>query len=192
MAYIIIVVVILIIVSPIIANLPSARQKQQMQMRKRAMAAGITIDLTHIDDPDPNPADYLSSTGKPLPRVMAVFAYRMPRRRNEANYEQPPSHWQLVRRGGQAAPALPAGWQWQDTNLQQLNVPLRHFLETRIAALPADVKRLEESEFIISVYWQEREDGVGLTKIIDFLKDCAALKAIPDATQQGLANDHRE
>ena len=115
-----------------------------------------------------------------------VFAYRMPRRRNEANYEQPPSHWQLVRRGGPAAPALPAGWQWQDTDLQQLNAPLRHFLETRIAALPADVKRLEESKFIISVYWQEREDGVGLTKIIDFLKDCAALKVIPDATQQGL------
>jgi hypothetical protein len=192
MVYIIIVVVILIIISPIIANLPNARQKQQMQMRKQAMAAGINIDLTHIDDPDPNPDDYLSSTGKPLPRVMAVFAYRMPRRRSEANYHKPPSQWRLVRRAGPAVPGLPAAWQWQDTDPAQLSLALRQFLETRIADLPADVNRLEEEKFIISAYWRESDEGAGLTKLIDFLKDCAALDAITDGADRGVSNDHRE
>ncbi|HCC44491.1 MAG TPA: hypothetical protein DEQ32_08855, partial [Gammaproteobacteria bacterium] len=60
MVYLIIGIVLLIVLVPIFSVLPSARQKQQMMMRQTARAAGVSVDLTIIDDPNPDQDKYLS------------------------------------------------------------------------------------------------------------------------------------
>ena len=185
MAYVIILIVLLIIIGPILAVLPSKRQKEQMQKRQTAMKAGISVNLTRIDDPDPDPEKYLSNTGKPLERVLALIAYRLPhlpsgRRRHEA------CDWALERRlkrtAGSDDSDLPSGWCWGNTQPASLPVALLEYLHRAIAGLPDDVVRVEARKNIISVYWKERGGFVELAKVIDFLKDCAA---VPDSLEDG-------
>jgi hypothetical protein len=175
MAYIIIIVVLLVIIGPILALLPSKRQKQQIQMRKAAMAAGVSVALTRIDDPDPDPEAYLSNTGKPLERVMAVVAYRRFRPRPDQWRQRPEIAWALNRQAGAQVKGLPPGWQWHDTQVAGLPPALHAWLVVAVSSLPDDVVRVEEAKFIISVYWRERADAQGVSKLIDFLRDCAAL-----------------
>jgi hypothetical protein len=175
MAYVIIIVVLLVIIGPILALLPSKRQKQQIQMRKAAMNAGISVALTRIDDPDPDPEAYLSNTGKPLERVMAVVAYRCFRPRPDQWRQRPEIAWALDRTRGACVEGLAPGWQWHDTRISDLPPILSGYLVDALDSLPDDVVRVEEQKFIISVYWRERADPQGLAKLIDFLRVCAAL-----------------
>jgi len=193
MAYVIIVVVLLIIIGPILAVLPSKRQKEQMLKRQTAMAAGLSVALTRIEDPDPNPEDYLSNTGKPLERVKAVIAYRLPRQRL-GQWHQTAVDWALERKLSQSPgprdTGLPTGWHWSETQAGQLPARLRQYLQVAIADLPNDVVRVEERKNIISAYWNERGDTIELTKLIDFLRDCAALPVAPEDDDSAPNDDH--
>jgi len=51
MVYLIIGLAVLFIVVPILAVLPSPRQREQLAMRNAARAAGVLVELTSIDDP---------------------------------------------------------------------------------------------------------------------------------------------
>jgi len=175
MAYVIIIIILLVIIGPILSLLPSKRQKQQIAMRKAAMDAGVSVALTRIDDPDPDPEQYLSNTGKPLERVMAVVAYRQFRPRPDRWRQRPEIAWALNRQQGADVDGLPPGWRWQGTRLADLPPALNKYLMGGIASLPDDVIRVEEQKFIISIYWRERADLQGLAKLLDFLRDCAAL-----------------
>ena len=202
MAYVIIVIILLIIIGPILAVLPSKRQKDQMQKRQTAMKAGISVNLTRIDDPDPDPEKYLSNTGKPLERVMALIAYRLPRLR-PGQRRQVAYDWALERKLNQAVGShnadLPSGWCWGNASSgpfseplseplsaplsapmsvpasASLPVALREYLRGAVAGLPDDVVRVEERKNIISAYWKEQGGAVELAKVIDFLTDCAAI-----------------
>ena len=191
MAYFIIAVVLLMIIGPILAILPSKRQKDQMQKRKTAMAAGISVHLTRIDDPDPDPEAYLSNTGRPLERVMSVIAYRLPRPRSEAR--QIAFDWALerkVRQSTTAAEGLPSGWQWVDTQTVQLPVALRQYLQGSVAQLPNDVVRVEERKNIVSAYWNERGDATDLARLIDFMRGCVAVPLALQAVDSASNHDH--
>jgi|AntAceMinimDraft_12_1070368.scaffolds.fasta_scaffold34113_2 hypothetical protein len=181
MAYVIIIIVLLVIIGPILALLPSKRQKQQIQMRKAARDAGCSVALTRIDDPDPNPEAYLTNTGKPLERVMAVVAYRRLRPRPGQRHQRSEIAWALNRQRGAQVDGLAPGWQWHDTRVTDLPPTLRGYLVDAVSSLPDDVIRVEEQKFIISVYWRERADSQGLAKLIDFLRDCAALPVVTRA-----------
>jgi hypothetical protein len=181
MAYVIIIVVLLVIIGPILALLPSKRQKQQIQMRKAAMDAGISVALTRIDDPDPDPEAYLSNTGKPLERVMAVVAYRRFRPRPDQWRQRPEIAWALNRHRGAGVDGLAPGWLWDSTAVVDLPRALHEYLVGMVDSLPDDVIRVEEQKFIISIYWRERATPEGLAKLIDFLKDCAALPLVTKA-----------
>ena len=100
MVYLLIGGILLLIVAPIIRILPSRRQKEQMALRRTASSNGLTVELTHIDDPDPDPEKYLSNTGRPLPRVMAVIAYRKPVKKPAEWRRIPAVDWCVVRRQG--------------------------------------------------------------------------------------------
>ena len=95
MVYLIGLFVLLMIAAPIIAILPSAEQKAQMEKRKLAMASNVRVEFTHIDDPDPDPQKYLSNTGVPLERRLAVKAYRLSLRRPAHWRETPSNNWDL-------------------------------------------------------------------------------------------------
>ena len=80
MAYIIIAVVLMLVLAPIVSVLPSARQRAQMKMRDAARQAGVSVDITFIDDPNPKQGKYVSGvTGKALPAKLEVACYRLPR-----------------------------------------------------------------------------------------------------------------
>jgi hypothetical protein len=143
------------------------------------MDAGIRVALTRIDDPDPDPEAYLSNTGKPLERVMAVVAYRRFRPRPDQWRQRPEIAWALNRKQGARIDGLAPDWQWQDTQVAALPPILHDYLVGAVSCLPDDVIRVEEQNFIISVYWRERADPQELTKLIDFLRDCTALSLSP-------------
>lgn len=186
MVYVFIAVVILLIIGPIIAVLPSRRQKEQMALRKRAMAEGISIEFTRIDDPDPDPEKYRSNTGKPLERVMSVVAYRSIRPTREEWRRIPRIDWCAVRRADSAAPDLPAGWAWENELPARMSNELIAFIANELQKLPNDVVRVDEVRNVISVYWQERGVEQELNLIIQFLKGCAGITPwipLPDSDE---------
>ena len=58
MVYLIIGIAILLIIVPIFAVLPSAKQKAQMALRQQAQRAGVNVGLTQINDPQPDQPKY--------------------------------------------------------------------------------------------------------------------------------------
>lgn len=166
LVYLIIVLVILAIVVPIFSVLPSARQRQQMKMRQAARAAGVSVDLMMIDDPNPEQDKYIAHTGRNIPARLKVVGYRIQRRRQKGWHQLPEIQWSLKRK-------LDGSWLW-NSNGGRLSSELENFLEEAKEALPQDVEQVEESFHTIVVYWHERtadsEDNV-----LNFLLKCADL-----------------
>jgi hypothetical protein len=171
MAYIIIGFVLLLIIGPIIAVLPSKRQKAQMAMRKVAMSAGISVELTSISDPNPKQDKYLSNTGKALAPTLKVIAYRLQRKREGHWRRLPPVSWCLQKKReaqGELAP-----WVWTQQS-DEMSGDLAAWLEGELPGLPGDVEQIEEAGYNIAVYWHEKKAGDELP-VIAFLKACAEL-----------------
>jgi hypothetical protein len=173
MVYLFIAAVILMIAAPIISVLPSKRDKARMAKRRMAMGKGISVEMTHIEDPDPDPQKYLSTTGKPLERKLAIAVYRL-QRRNPANHERH-SEGKWIALGYPLRKHTPISerWVWQDEVPGPTQAEITAFLTTNLNRLPADVVKVEEKGNFISVYWQE--DGEA-QEVIDFLERCAAIR----------------
>jgi len=174
LVYLIGLLALLMIVAPIVAILPSSEQKAQMVKRKLAMADNLRVELTHIDDPDPNPEKYLSNTGMPLERRLAVKAYRLALRRPAEWREKPLNHWSFVRRLSHSSLSrtdpvngfLIPGWESEDVPEEGFSEEWRSFFEVRIPRLADDIVRIEEINFIVSIYWQEQGD---VKELLEFL-----------------------
>ena len=173
MVYVIIIVVLILVIVPIFSVLPSKRQKEQMALRRIAMSRGFSVELTRIDDPDPDPEKYVSNTGKPLERVMNVIAYRLARNRPHNWRRLPQVDWCLVRRHDAPASDLPAGWAWEGEVNSSMSPALRAYLVAAVVQLPADVVRVEEQSYLISAYWNEHGGEAAVNAIIGFIQGCA-------------------
>lgn len=174
MVWFIVIVAMLLIIAPAYALLPSARQKGQMLMRKEAMAEGIGVEITRIEDPDPDPEKYLTGTGKQLERQLSVVAYRLLRPQPETWRKRQKLNWVLIKSGKDFSD-LPNGWQWDEGDANILPPQLTAFIEYRIDSLPEDVIRIDEKNGVLSLYWHESDSEGSIGQIIDFLKDCTAL-----------------
>ncbi|MBD3648016.1 MAG: hypothetical protein HUJ31_11330 [Pseudomonadales bacterium] len=192
MVYLLIGAVILLIVGPIIAVLPSKRQREQMAMRKKAMAAGVSIEFTSIEDPDPDPEKYLSNTGKPLERIMRVVAYRVLRPKPSSWRQMPRIDWCAVRTGASGSGELPDGWQWANQLPAEMSNELRSFLVNGLQKMPNDVVRVDEVRFVISAYWNERGGDEDLSIIMDFLSECAGINPVKPMSESDDSNDQSE
>lgn len=169
MTYVIIALVLLMIIAPIFAILPSKRQKAQMVLRRKAMENGFSVELTRIDDPDPDPQQYLSNTGKPLERVMAAIAYRKLRRRPPDWRRVPAEAWCVVRRRKAQGQGLPSGWDWE-VKPAEPNPQLFLVLGRELPDLPNDVVKVEDIDYVTSVYWNENGGDEALSSIMEFSK----------------------
>ena len=170
MSYLIVILVLFFIVAPIISILPSKQQKQQMAFRQTARAAGVSVGLVKIEDPDSDRDKYLSSTGRPLPRDLACVAYRRPRKKSHSKTAMPMPSWMLLRNksaGNQLA--------WSEDETGGIDPIFRQLVESHISDLPVDVIRLEETAELVSVYWHEISDEQGLAKVLGFLNEVVAL-----------------
>ena len=174
MTYLIIGIILLLIIAPLFAILPSARQKEQMNMRKEAMGKGISVELTGILDPIPHQDKYISNTGKRLEPILKVAAYRVLRKK--------PRQWRLssaidwgLERGEDNAPDLPDTWCWSQAKPDALSKEMVGFLVNEIASLPDDVVKIDEMNYVLSVYWHERSGEAGLASIVRFLNGCVEI-----------------
>ena len=167
LVYVIIGLVLLVVIMPLIAVLPSARQKEQMKMRDAARAAGVSVELTSIDDPNPNQDKYITQTGRAMQPVLKVVAYRLQRK--------PAGDWRRTT-------AIPwclkknsdGGWQWSHERNPAMSDELYYWLLGAVEDLPEDVEQVEESGDNLAVYWHERNPG-SEAEVIEFLKHCASL-----------------
>lgn len=170
MAYVLIGVILIAIIVPIISVLPSARLKERMQMRMIARAAGVSVELTSIDDPNPKQDKYIAYTGKRIPAVLKVVAYRLQRKRQSDWRHLPRVSWCLSK-------DLDNNWHWKSALNEAMNKQLTEWLEDVAPDLPADVVQIEEDSYNISVYWHESIKG-DEQAVLDFLKHSTALSLI--------------
>ena len=175
MVYLVIGLVLLMIIGPIIAVLPSPRQKEQMALRQLAMRLGINVELTTITDPVPKQDKYISSLGKPLDPILKVIAYRKARKMPVEWRRATIVNWTIERRVESEDDDLPDNWCWVDERPATLQKEFVTHLGTALAELPDDVARVDEMNRILSVYWHERHDAAAVHRIDQFLDSCAAL-----------------
>lgn len=169
MAYLIIIVVLLVIAAPILAVLPSPRDKARMVKRRQAMGVGVGVTMTSIEDPDPDIKKYRSSTGKPLPRKLSIAAYRLsrPKLLGRGNKREP--SWAVVRFAARNRAPLVGNWYWESAAPGGELAGVSEFLVKELEQLPVDVVKIEEKNKFISLYWHE--DGE-VQEVIDFLDRC--------------------
>ena len=170
MSYLIIILILFFVVAPIVAILPSKRQKQQMAFRQSARAAGVSVALVKIEDPDSDRDKYLSATGRPLPRDLACVAYRRPRKKVISQIPLPVPSWRVSR-----DKSLDNQLTWIETDTGDIDPIFLQFIESHLSDLPADVIRLDETAGLVSVYWHERSDEQGLAKLLGFLNEVVTL-----------------
>jgi len=171
--YLLIGLALCMIIGPAFMLLPSKRQKEQMSLRSQARAAGLQVELTRIDDPDPEPGKYTSLTGKPLDPILACIAYRIPRKKLSDWRKQRVVHWKVARKRG-AANTPPAAWEWIETGLETVAPHLRGVIQEGLPRLPADVVAIEEKNHQVSIFWHERGGEKGLAEMARFLKSVIA------------------
>jgi len=168
--YVLIGAILVAIIVPIISVLPSARQKDRMQMRMIARAAGVSVELTSIDDPNPKQDKYIAYTGKRTPAVLKVVAYRLQRKRERDWRHLPEVRWCMFK-------DLDNHWRWKSELNEAMNKELARWLEGVAPDLPTDVIQIEEDSYNICVYWHERSKG-DEQAVLGFLKHSAELSLI--------------
>ena len=172
MVYLIVIIAVLMVVGPVIAILPSKRQKEQMAMRRIAMARGLSVQLVNIEDPDPAPGEYLTNTGKPLEPVMKAMAYRIARRRPSDWRLVPQVDWCVIRKHDATPGPLPAGWAFAPEPGPEMSNDFKGFLASHLDNLPADVIKVEENNYQLSVYWNERGGMDAVNSVLAFVDAC--------------------
>lgn len=170
MTYLLIGLALCTIIGPVFMLLPSKRQRAQMALRVKARAEGVQVELTRIDDPDPEPGKYTGLTGKPLQPILNCVAYRMPRKRFTDWRARPMVNWKVVKKRGVKNDLLPFDWQWLETTWETLSPPLRTVITDGLPNLPVDVVAIEEKNFQVSIFWHERGGETDLATMVQFLK----------------------
>ena len=167
MVYVVIGLILLFIILPILAMLPSARQREQMQMRRLARAAGVTVQLTSIEDPNPDRERYTTGTGRALPPLLKVVVWSRGRETAVGWRQLPEVNWCLQRNPDKS-------WRWSGEVPAAMSEELKAWLDEALVSLPEDVEQVQESRYRIEVCWHERSMGTEQL-VLDFLEHCAKL-----------------
>ena len=178
MTWLLIAFILALIIGPILILLPSPRQKERMAFRAHARTRGISVELCTIEDPHPNPDNYLSATGKPLEPVIKCIAYRIVRKRPLHWRRILPIEWQLIQTQDARSVDLPAGWKWNEP-VDELPEALRRALAKELQRLPDDVITVAESNYIVSVNWREKGGSDALEGVCSFIEKLALVTTPP-------------
>lgn len=182
MSYIIIGVVVLMIVAPILRILPSKRQKAVMAQRRVAMAEGVMVDITVIDDPNPLQEKYRAASGRRMEPRLEIAAWRRACKRSNTWQKEILMDWCAERHFEPAGGiALVADWYWTaPAEVSLVPAQKRQLLGERLGQLPDDVVRVEEKNGAVTVYWREREEDEAVRLVLDFLHDITAIVVVVD------------
>lgn len=166
MVYLFIGLVMLMIIAPIVSILPGKSQKQIMAVRRAAMARGISVELTTIEDPNPDQDKYRTSTGKALPATLQLAAYKGLSRVNSSAVSFEAFQ---VQRTPDLDPSSPDAF--HTITDSPLSAPCRAFLAQYGVALPATVQQIIWDGRQLKVYWVEQPDHQMGEKIFTFIED---------------------
>jgi|TARA_B110000305_G_scaffold109588_1_gene123416 hypothetical protein len=166
MVYLFIGLVLLMLIAPIVSILPGKSQKQIMAVRRAAMARGISVELTSIDDPNPSQEKYRTSTGRALPAKLQVAAYKGLSRQGASPGAL--QAFQVQRTLGQDGSRLGAFQSITDT---PLSAPCLEFLGQHAGSLPDAVQQIIWDGRRLNVYWVEQPDTVMGEKIFTFIEE---------------------
>ena len=187
MTWVIIVGILALVIAPLFAILPNARQRQQARMRAAARAAGINVSITTIEDPDPDPERYISASGRPLERKLPVTAWRRPRSRPNDWRKREYPVWAFARVKGASEAGLPDGWTEVIPMVGEEMAALRKWAQVALEQLPPDVVQVGEQTFVVSVYWHERSEETFDT-VAGFLQDAAGTTVFRPSVEGGDAD----
>ena len=166
MVYLFIGLVMLMLIAPIVSILPGKSQKQIMAIRRAAMARGISVELTTIDDPNPNQEKYRTSTGHPLPAKLQVAAYKGLIRLQSS--QVPAESFQVQRTPGDGETRPGAFHTITETPLSGAGLD---FLAQFAVGLPETVQQIVWDGRYLKVFWVERPEMDLGEKIFTFIEE---------------------
>lgn len=166
MVYLFIGLVLLMLIAPIVSILPGKSQKQIMAIRRAAMARGISVELTTIDDPNPNQEKYRTSTGHTLPAKLQVAAYKGLSRMGSSSGTL--QSFQVQRTLDRETSSSGAFHAITDTLLPAQSL---EFLAQHAVGLPATVQQIIWDGRRLNVYWVEQPDMMMGEKIFTFIEE---------------------
>lgn len=187
MTWVIIGGILALVIAPLFAILPNARQRQQARMRAAARAAGINVSITTIEDPDPDPERYVSASGRSLERKLPVTAWGRPRSRPRDWRKRQQPEWAFARVEGTQEAGLPPGWSEVNPMAGEEMQALRKGVIAALDQLPDDVVQVGEQGFVVSVYWHERSEETFDT-VAGFLQDAAGATVFRPSVEGGDAD----
>ena len=178
MVYVFISLTLLLIVGPIIAILPSARQKERMKMRMAARAAGVSVELTAINHPNEKQLDVVMEAGRDSSPSLKLVCYRLQRKRSKEWRQFPRQAWRVFRDSNNT-------WQWDRSFGSGISIEFEVWVTLVLGELPVDVVQIKEENFNISLYWNERTQGDEKV-VLKFLKDCEKFLQVEFEDQKAL------
>ena len=166
MVYLLIGLVLLMLIAPIVLILPGKSQKQIMAVRRAAMARGISVELTTIDDPNPDQDKYRTSTGQALPPKLQIAAYKGYSRMNPSVGSL--EAFKVQRTPGRDGSSPDA---FHSITEAPLSEACRGFLQQFASALPMTVHQIIWDGRQLNVYWVEQPDLRMGEKIFTFIEE---------------------
>ena len=166
MVYLFIGLVLMMLIAPIVSILPGKSQKQIMAVRRAAMARGISVELTTIEDPNPDQDKYRTSTGRALPPKLQVAAYKGLSRMSSSNGAL--EAFQVQRTPDQDPSSPDAFHSITDASLPEA---CRTFLAQYASALPTTVQQIIWDGRQLNVYWVEQPEHQMGEKIFTFIEE---------------------
>ena len=178
MVYVFILLTLLLIVGPIIAILPTARQKERMKMRMAARAVGVSVELTAINDPNEKQLGGVIEIGRRLSSTLKVVCYRLQRKRVNEGRHLPRQSWFMFRDSDNT-------WQWDQSFNSAVSKEFQAWVALVSSKLPDDVVQIKEENFNISLYWHEAIQGDEKV-VLKFLQDCEKFLQVESEGQKTL------
>lgn len=165
MTYLLIGLVLVLIIAPIVSILPSRSQKQIMQIRQTMMGRGVSIELTEIDDPEPNQAKYQTSTGRQLAAKLKVTMYKKTTTNREAS--QRVAAWRVTC-DFKSDPKMP---QFQPVSSSAIPAKAESLLQSRAVDLPESTAQIAWDGKTLAVFWVEQASSELAEKVFTFLDE---------------------
>ena len=152
--------------------MPTPRERQLQRLRNRAREHDIVVTLRQVKDPDPAPADRVSSGGKVREPRLEVAAYALPVRLPATVEGRHAPTWRVQYLRNQADTVvddgLCQGWRFETPGLPLTGSPIAE-LSAFLASAPAGTVQVEGGKREVALCWRERGEAGEVDAMADLL-----------------------
>ena len=152
--------------------MPTPRERQLQRLRTHARERDVLVTLRQLKDPDPDPADRVSSGGKVREPRLEVAAYAMPLRLPSSVEARHAPTWrvQFLRNHADEAhdEGLLPGWRFEKAGLPLTGSAVAE-LSAFLADAPMGTAQIEGGSREIALCWRERGEAAEVDAVADLL-----------------------